>query len=51
MKSLDVLNKRYGNKVVFGRNDLKKRHKMKQEKLSPTYSTRFEDILIVKKKM
>ena len=48
MKSLDVLNKRYGNKVVFGRNDLKRRHKMKQEKLSPCYSTRFEDILTVK---
>lgn len=48
MKSLDVLNKRYGNKVVFGRNDLKRRHKMKQEKLSPCYSTRFEDILTIK---
>lgn len=47
MKSLDELNKRYGNKVVFGRNDLKRRHKMKQEKLSPCYSTRFEDIITI----
>lgn len=48
MKSMDSLNKRYGNKVVFGRNDLQRRHKMKQEKLSPCYSTRIEDILTVR---
>lgn len=45
MKSIDVLNKRFGGKVVFGRNDLKRRHKMRQEKLSPCYTTRIEDIL------
>jgi len=45
MKSIDSLNKRFGGKVVFGRNDLKRRHKMRQEKLSPCYTTRFEDIL------
>lgn len=48
MKSMDSLNKRYGNKVVFGRNDLQRRHIMKQEKLSPCYTTRIKDILTIK---
>ncbi|RAK21597.1 DNA polymerase V [Flavobacterium aquaticum] len=50
MKSLDSLNKRYGNKVKFGRNDLQRRHKMKQERLSPCYTTRLEDIITIKLK-
>lgn len=48
MKSIDKLNKRYGGKVKFGKNDLQRRHKMKQEQLSPCYSTRLEDIITVK---
>lgn len=48
MKSIDKLNKRYGGKVKFGKNDLQRRHKMRQEQLSPCYSTRIEDIITVK---
>lgn len=50
MKSMDILNKKHGNKVLFGRNDLKKRHKMKQEKLSPCFTTRIEDLITIKMK-
>lgn len=47
MKVIDSTNKRFGGKIKFGNNDLKRRWKMKQEKLSPCYSTRFEDIITV----
>jgi DNA polymerase V len=47
MQSIDLVNKRYGNIVKFGRNDLKKRWKMKQLKISKRYTTNWNDILEV----
>lgn len=47
MKSMDKLNKRYAGNVKFGKNDLQRRHKMRQEQLSPCYTTRWNDILKV----
>lgn len=48
MQVIDDTNKKIGNKIMFGHNDLTKRWKMKQEKLSPCYSTRIEDIITIK---
>ncbi len=45
MKVIDDSNSRFAGKIKFGRNDLNKRWKMKQEKLSPCYTTRFDDLL------
>jgi DNA polymerase V len=47
MQTIDLVNKRYGNIVKFGRNDLKKRLKMKQLKISKRYTTNWNDILEV----
>lgn len=47
MQTIDVVNKRYGNVVKFGRNDLKKRWKMKQLKVSKRYTTNWDEILEV----
>lgn len=47
MQSIDLVNKRYGNVVKFGRNDLKKRWKMKQLKVSKRYTTCWNEILEV----
>jgi DNA polymerase V len=47
MQTIDLVNKRYGNVVKFGRNDLKKRWKMKQLKISKRYTTNWNDILEV----
>lgn len=47
MQTIDIVNKRYGNVVKFGRNDLKKRWKMKQLKVSKRYTTSWNDILEV----
>jgi len=47
MQTIDFVNKRYGNVVKFGRNDLKKRWKMKQLKVSKRYTTNWDEILEV----
>jgi len=48
MKVMDKLNHHYGShKLVLGSQDLAKKWKMKQERLSPCYTTRFTDILKV----
>lgn len=47
MQTIDLVNKRYGNVVKFARNDLKKRWKMKQMKISKRYTTNWDDILEV----
>ncbi|WP_396230395.1 DUF4113 domain-containing protein [Flavobacterium xueshanense] len=48
---MNVLNKRnikMGDKVKFGGQDLKRKWKMKQESLSPCYSTNLKDIITIK---
>ncbi len=49
MKALDALNTRYGaHKVKLAAQGLGRTWKMKQEKLSPNYTTQFSDIISVK---
>jgi DNA polymerase V len=47
MKAIDVTNKKTGGLVKFGGNDLKRRHKMKQEKLSKCCTTNWDELLEV----
>jgi DNA polymerase V len=46
-KAIDQINQKTGNKIQFGNNDLKRRWKMKQEKLSKRYSTRLNEVITV----
>lgn len=49
MKAIDRINTAYGQqKIKLASQDLKKVWKMKQEKLSPRYTTRLSDIITVK---
>lgn len=48
MKVMDITNKKYGNKLRIASQDLGKKWKMKQERLSPCYTTNWDDIITVK---
>lgn len=49
MQTIDKMNASYGeNKIRFGMQDLGRQWKMKQEKLSPKYSTKFSDIMTIR---
>jgi DNA polymerase V len=49
MESIDSLNKKYGTfKIKLGNQDLQRTWKMKQERLSPKYTTNINDIIVVK---
>ena len=49
MKSIDILNSKLGKtKIKLASQDLGRTWKMRQERLSPCYTTKFEDILIIK---
>lgn len=49
MKAIDVINNSFGQqKIRLASQDLKRVWKMKQEKLSPCYTTRLSDIITVK---
>ena len=49
MQSLDQIHKRFGpNQIKLANQDLKRTWKMKQEQLSPCYTTRIDEILKVK---
>ncbi|MEP5340060.1 MAG: Y-family DNA polymerase [Algibacter sp.] len=49
MHTIDHLNKKYANyKVKLGSQDLKRTWKMRQERLSPRYTTNIKDIIVVK---
>ncbi|WP_010522505.1 Y-family DNA polymerase [Aquimarina agarivorans] len=48
MKAMDAMNKKYDDAIRLGSQDLGKKWKMKQERLSPCYTTNWNDILIVK---
>jgi DNA polymerase V len=47
MPVLDKLNLKLGDKIKFGGQDLKRKWKMKQENLSPCFSTNLNDIITV----
>jgi DNA polymerase V len=47
LKAIDQINLKTGNKIQFGGNDLKKRWKMRQEKLSHRYTTRIDEIITI----
>ena len=48
MKTMDYINSKYSEKVKLANQDLKRRWKMKQEFLSPCYTTKIEDIIQIK---
>ena len=49
MRAIDGLNSKYAdNKVKLGSQDLKRTWKMRQERLSPRYTTNINDIIVVK---
>lgn len=49
MSVIDKLNKSYGtNKIKFATQSLGRQWKMRQEKLSPSYTTRLSDIITIK---
>ncbi len=49
MKSIDSLNTKYkSHKIKLGNQDLKRTWKMRQERLSPRYTTNIKDIIVVK---
>lgn len=49
MQTIDHLNKKYANyKIKLGNQDLERTWKMRQERLSPRYTTNINDIIVVK---
>ena len=48
MKTIDKINYRFSNKIKLANQDLKKTWKMKQDHLSPNYTTKLQDIIKVK---
>ena len=49
MSAIDTLNKRYkGDKIKIGNQDLERTWKMRQERLSPRYTTNINDIIVVR---
>jgi DNA polymerase V len=49
MKAIDAINNSFGQqKIRLASQDLKRVWKMKQEKLSPCYTTRLSDIITIK---
>jgi len=49
MEAMDTINRKYGNKVRLAAQD-KRTHKMHQEKLSPCYTTKIQDLITVQLK-
>ena len=48
MKTMDYINSKYGEKIKLANQDLKRKCKMKQEFLSPCYTTKMDDIIKIK---
>ena len=48
MKAIDKINYRFSNKIKLANQDLKKTWKMKQDYLSPNYTTNLQEIIKVK---
>ncbi len=48
LKVIDRLNRKIGNtKIRFGSQSLKRKWKMRRERLSPSYTTRWDDLIVV----
>ena len=48
MKTIDLINKKFGGaKIKLDSQDLNKTWKMRQNKLSPCYTTKWKDLLVV----
>jgi len=47
MRTLDILNLKLGDKVKFASMDLKRKWKMRQDSLSPSFSTNLKDIITI----
>ena len=49
MKSLDEINLRYGSSTLrLAAEGMEKKWSMKRKKISPCYTTRFDELMIVK---
>ena len=49
MAAIDNINKKYKDyKIKLGNQDLERTWKMRQERLSPRYTTNINDIIVVK---
>ena len=48
MKTIDRINLRHGDKIKLANQDLTKKWKMKQDFLSPSYTTKISDIIKIK---
>ncbi|MNG19467.1 DNA polymerase V subunit UmuC [compost metagenome] len=49
MSVIDKMNKSYGtNKIKFATQSMGRQWKMRQEKLSPSYTTKIKDIITIK---
>ena len=49
MSAIDTINRKYKNdKIKIGNQDLERTWKMRQERLSPRYTTNINDIIVVK---
>jgi DNA polymerase V len=48
MRTLDRMNHKLGDKIKFGGMDIKRKWKMRQDSLSPCFSTNLNDIIKVK---
>ena len=48
MNAIDKINYKFSNKIKLANQDLKKTWKMKQDYLSPHYTTNLNDIITVK---
>ncbi len=48
MRTIDYINSKYGEKIKLANQDLERKWKMKQEFLSPCYTTKIADIIQIK---
>ena len=48
MKTIDYINLKYGDKIKLANQDLRRKWKMKQEFLSPCYTTKISDVITIK---
>ena len=48
MKTIDYINLKHGDKIKLANQDLRRKWKMKQEFLSPCYTTKISDVITIK---
>ena len=47
-KTIDYINLKHGDKIKLANQDLRRKWKMKQEFLSPCYTTKISDVITIK---